>query len=791
MSSRPTPAPAPVWRNLIGAGLVLVFSVAAAAGTTSSLAPLVHSYREASTPAGRAAIESYAAAHARESTGTLAQLALAVAYFENKDYPAVIRSVTAVRARLPQLSDYTTYYLAAAQSAGGDSASALLTFGNLQDFLSIKSPLLAKAVILDAKLRAGRGNSADSLEPAIQALRSQLSTLSQPEGDFALALAYDDLRDGVQAASFYQRVYFMHPATQMAAESWIAMERLQKSLGSAYPQPLPPLLLERGQKWIDAKEYSKARSEFEAVIPLLTGLDKDRARVRVGAAQFATGDYRGALQYLKSLDLPRNEADAERWYYVEECARRMNNDDQMMDAIKELGRHQERSVWRLKALISAGNRYLLTHQPAKYEPLYRAAWVTFPSDTATAYCHWKITWDAYLANKHDARDLLREQVEHYPGDNKAATALYYLGRQAEAQNDFTAARAYYERLGAVFPNFYYAVLGRERLIDSRLVAATPAAKIAEWLDAIEFPPHADYSSHVPNEATKLRIERARSLALSGLTDFAEAEVRFGAKVDGQPHLLAVELASTDAAPYLGLRHMKTLAPDYLSTPVENAPKQFWKMLFPLPYSAALVRSATSQNLDPYMVAALIRQESEFNPGAHSPANAYGLTQIVPATGRMLARQQGIPWSSPSQLYQPTTNLLLGARYIRSLLDQWNGRWEQTLAAYNAGPSRVKEWMSWGTYREPSEFVESIPFTETREYVQAVMRNAAVYREIYGPTPEVQAPDPDENQPAPAVTSARPSNVPTHRVSAHSKPARARARKAGSKAKPAKRKKRRG
>ncbi len=353
---------------------------------------------------------------------------------------------------------------------------------------------------------------------------------------------------------------------------------------------------------------SKARAEFEAILPLLTGVDRDRARVRAGAAQYSSGDYRGALQYLKSLDIPHNEADAERWYYIEECARRMNNDDEMMESIKHLGRHEERSVWRLKALVSAGNRYLLSHKPEQYEPLYRAAWVTFPSDSATAYCHWKISWDAYLANKHDARDLLREQVQNYPGDNKAATALYYLGRLSESQSDYDSARAYYERLGSVFPNFYYAVLGRERLAEARVVAATPAVKVAEWLDAIEFPPHADYSAHIPNDATKTRIERARLLASAGLTDFAEADVRFGSKVDGQPHLLAVELASTDGAPYLGLRHMKSLAPDYLSTPVSDAPKQFWKMLFPLPYSSALVNSAKSQNLDPYMVAALIRQD---------------------------------------------------------------------------------------------------------------------------------------------------------------------------------------
>ena len=83
------------------------------------------------------------------------------------------------------------------------------------------------------------------------------------------------------------------------------------------------------------------------------------------------------------------------------------------------------------------------------------------------------------------------------------------------------------------------------------------------------------------------------------------------------------------------------------------------------------------------------------------------------------------------LFQPSTNLLLGTTYLRSLLNQWEGKWEETLASYNAGKSRVLNWITWGKFQEPAEFVETIPFTETRDYVQSVLRNAAAYRRIYG------------------------------------------------------------
>src|SRR5262249_10603875 len=151
--------------------------------------------------------------------------------------------------------------------------------------------------------------------------------------------------------------------------------------------------------------------------------------------------------------------------------------------------------------------------------------------------------------------------------------------------------------------------------------------------------------------------------------------------------------------------MKTASPDYLALSLEDAPREFWELLFPLPYQKDLLRSARQQNLDPYLVAALIRQESEFNPQALSPKHAYGLTQVEPATGRALARRAGIRRFSNRSLFQPAINLQLGASYLRALLDQWGGRWEQTLASYNAGKSRVNDWITWNAYQEPAEFVE--------------------------------------------------------------------------------------
>src|SRR5262249_10804829 len=156
---------------------------------------------------------------------------------------------------------------------------------------------------------------------------------------------------------------------------------------------------------------------------------------------------------------------------------------------------------------------------------------------------------------------------------------------------------------------------------------------------------------------------------AGLTDLADGELRFGAKTDGQPWVLAMEMARAADSSFLALRAMKALANDYLNMPIDGVPKRFWELLFPLPWRSDVIANAELHSLDPYILAGLIRQESEFNPRALSHAKAYGLTQVRPPTGRMFARRVGLRTLTTSMLYQPATNLKLGAAILRSMYDQ--------------------------------------------------------------------------------------------------------------------------
>jgi soluble lytic murein transglycosylase len=670
------------------------------------------------------------------------------AYYAH-DYNGAIQHLQA--AKVPGLADYAAYYLASARQLTGDFDGALKTLQTWSASSAAASPLTGKISLLRARVLLDKRDP-ESAVKALGILQADYKLLPQPDGDFALGLAYEALGEKPPAALSYEKVYYGSPNTDLAAQSWTAMERLRADLGRDFPAPPARQRLDRCAKWLDAKEYAEARLEYAALADSLTGPEKDEAKVGIGVADYLKGDTNAAFRYLESLATADPEADAKRLYYLTEAARQTGGDAEMMNAVNGLTEHHAQSAWRLKALVTAGNHFFYAGDREKYTPLYQAAVDGFPADNATGYCHWKIAWDAYLGDKPDRVALLREQVETYTGESHAGTALYFLGRIAEAEGKYAEARAWYDRASIQYPHYFYGTLARDRVKEERKVAAAvPDGEVKNWLAKIDWPAHRDLSEATPNVATRQRIDRARLLLAAGLPDISESELRFGAKAEGeQPHLLALELARTAPTPFRALRIMKSFSGDYLSLPLENGLPKFWQTLFPLPYRDDLFRNARARGLDPYYVAALIRQESEFNPAAKSGASAYGLMQLIPSTGRLMGRQQGIPGLRTSMLFNPALNIRLGTQYLRAQLDNWGGNWFQTLAAYNAGPNRVREWLSWAAYREPAEFVESIPFNETREYVQAVLRNADLYREIYSAEAESPAP-----KAAPAVTPKKP------------------------------------
>jgi soluble lytic murein transglycosylase len=278
-----------------------------------------------------------------------------------------------------------------------------------------------------------------------------------------------------------------------------------------------------------------------------------------------------------------------------------------------------------------------------------------------------------------------------------------------------AARSLMQEVASRFKNTYHGLKARDALL------TLPRGPVPETAA----PAPAATASPLP----EAQLSRVRRLLLIGRLDAAYDEAR----------LLPTEPLVQGTLGYIDHRRgrlrpaivsMKRAYPEWISEAGDSLPDEMWRILYPLAFEQLLKQKAAEESLDAALVASLICQESTFNPGAVSPAGARGLMQVIPPTGRALARQMRVRYRT-NDLLSPTTSLDYGTLYLRQLSDRFGGRVERMLAAYNAGPHRVDAWTAGRPDIPDEEFVESIPFTETRHYVMTVLANREHYRRLYG------------------------------------------------------------
>jgi soluble lytic murein transglycosylase len=674
-----------------------------------------------------------------KTLGAAGLIALAQHQLETGNYSAAADYATAGAAKAPTLDDYAHYIRAQAEYSLKNYAEVVKSATHVFNQVPA-SPFTGAAAALAVRADL----DADRPKDALDLVKKYSDVIPQPEADLLLARCLAGTGDLAQAAAHYQRVYYDYPSAKEAAtDAANALVDLKQRLGDQYPAPTAADMLGRAEKLFHANNPGGARIELYAAIPQLSGVERDQARVRLGVADYLNNNAKAAFEYFSALKVDESEADAERLSYLIHCARKLDRHADVKPFLDHLEQQHAASPWRLDALIFIADQARTDNDPGTYLPLYRACAATFPKEPRAAWCHWREAFESYRKDGDDAFDLLRSHVQQYPDSTDVNDALYFLGRLSERKNDNASARACYEELAARFPNTYYAVLARDRLTQPALQGATAGAEMLQFLRAISWPPREQFPSFVPSEAVEARIDRAQLLQLTGLNDFAEGELKFGARNDGIQHnVFAYELAKIAAAQNnadQAMRYIKAYAPDYLYMPLDEAPVAFWQLAFPIPYRECIEQYSREQGLDPFVVAALIRQESEFDPKVISHAKAYGLMQLLPSTGRDLARHFGVRRLPAAQLLTADRNIQLGTYYFRTFLNSYGGQVELALASYNAGPGRANLWRTWGPFREQAEFVESVPFHETRGYIQIVLRNADVYRRLYsGAAPDVPA-----------------------------------------------------
>jgi len=225
----------------------------------------------------------------------------------------------------------------------------------------------------------------------------------------------------------------------------------------------------------------------------------------------------------------------------------------------------------------------------------------------------------------------------------------------------------------------------------------------------------------------------RALIANELYDDAMNELQYAERAWGDSPAIQATMAlvySRQGDLRRGINAMKRAYPQYMAAGGEDLPIEMLKVLFPVAYWDAIKRHSKAHGLDPYLVAALTAQESTFDPEIRSAANAVGLMQVLPSTGRRYAKRMGLRRFRPSMLTQPETNLRLGTAIFADLVGRFGGV-HLALASYNAGEGAVERWVGERPGLPRDEFIDDIPYPETQNYVKRIVGTAEDYRRLYG------------------------------------------------------------
>jgi soluble lytic murein transglycosylase len=473
----------------------------------------------------------------------------------------------------------------------------------------------------------------------------------------------------------------------------------------------------------NAGRLSDAADEYRAMAGSVDSTTKNMLLASAAVCDMKTK--RLSRNQAEALADTNDEAGAQRLYVLMELARSRDDGDEQRKIVEQMQTRFPESKWLAEALYSSGNMYLLRKDYPHAIEYYGDLAKRFPRHSYAPSAHWRAGWFSYrLGHYEDAAKFFDEQISLYPGGKETSSALYWRGKlYAEQEHRPDMAAAYYQKVVSAYEHYYYGQLSKRRLAE--LGNVTPAA--APQLSQIHGSQIPELSDDVPEDDP--HVVKAKLLANAGLNEYIAPEIAAGEDSDEWGSFAEAEIYASYGETFRAMRVMKRAIPFYTSASIEAIPMGYWRILFPQSYWSAIKEESVKNGLDPYMVASLIRQETEFNPSAVSNKSAYGLMQLLPSVGRSMAKQEGMGRFDANQLLDPATNIRLGTRYLRQTLDRFGGTPEYTFAAYNAGDDRVADWRGIGGYRGIDEFVESIPFTETREYVQAIIRNEEIYRAL--------------------------------------------------------------
>lgn len=701
----------------------------------AQLESLAEAYREKGSPGSQAKLLAFCQRNAKSPQAGLGFFLLGYREFEGGRFLQAVQFLEQASRQATLIQDYVRYHWASASFELKDFKECQ---NQLADFSSRfpSSPLLAKSRLLFWRSSLELKDA----QAVLDSLKGVASLDANPDALFYQAQAHELLGEASKAIPLYQRLHYQFP---LYADATLVAESLA-TLGGA----------ESGASFAVSKEWRTGRigkllagRRHRDVLKDLALLfasdpaaaDNPQFQLWQGLSQFGAAEYYAAIQTLKALRLAPQETTAQARFIVAECYRKLDHYPQFKQNVEEMGTAFGKSRWWEEALFSVGNYNLVRRDLDESMAFYQKIVEHFPNGTRVKDSHWRVAWYTYRAgNTERALEMFVDHLSRFPDSEHRPAALYWTGRAQLRLGKPREARELFQTVAQRFPTQYYGQLARFQLVagaGQARVAYRPDARLEKILVELKSSARAPVNVDLTSirRASLDEWPRVKGLAQVQLFELAAHELQHR-QAYGSSRALEFQVAQLlikAKSFYQSTVVLRRVFPDYLDLPFNALPREIWEMFYPVNYEPIIQREAAKYEIDPFLIMALIRQESAFNPKAVSVANAHGLMQLLPSTARRLARGTKLPRPSTTRLHEPELNIRLGMRYFSDLLKQFGGQTEKVLASYNAGEHRVESWMSEGSYADGAEFVETIPFSETRNYVKIINRNYFFYKALYG------------------------------------------------------------
>jgi soluble lytic murein transglycosylase len=675
------------------------------------------------------ALTTAAPAQTREPAGAFAD---AMAAFRAGDYVKAARTLPALGEALPRNRDYYLYFLGESQFYAGAYSKAGATFselGKLHDsrFAAVAPWRAADCLWMEGKrpeaaaayrkLVAGKA-AADSAVARFRLAEVQAEAAAHSAGKHGVMEA---------AARAFMQIHIDFPAHPLGIEAGKRAAALAPAAtaAAAKTEPAPQERLQRAATLSQGHHWQEALDELArlpAVLPAEVATQRDLA---MGMAKYhARRDYAGAAELLLGVaaKLPAEKA-AFAAFHGARALSRIDRDDQAIANYRMVVAKYPGVSWAAEAQFRAGWLEINRGHFREALPDLRQTLARYPKSAFADDAAW------YLALAYDllgdwAQALKAiatyEQVARRNNEDAAMRALYWRARilaQAGQAGQADEARRLLRDCAVRAPFHYYALLARARLHE-----------LGESVPLQTIPGQAAEPAPLRDPV----VLRALELARAGLTVEAGNELERGeagiVKRNGKARALPYLLA---AYPRLAAFHRAyKLAEANGDAGLGADTRWFWEADYPRAYADAVERYGPSAGNPDLFVYAIMRKESGYFPFAVSSSDARGLLQLIPSTGESVAKKLGLV-AYTDELFDPDTNIHLGATYLGDLLRRFRGQEALAAGAYNAGARAMIRWCDqWGG-RPLDELVELITYDQAREYIKRVLGIYARYRQIYG------------------------------------------------------------